>query len=114
MTLDAEGTNFRFSAIRGNQPVTPTVALPSNGDNLDRCLANIVEGFARVKQQCPEPPVAISLVFPAASDPAAVGMAASVGTSSCLSLGAWLMRSPTMRQLNARWDQAYLLRLLGI
>jgi glucokinase len=68
MTLDAGGTNFRFSAICGSQPVTPTVALPSNGDNLDRCLANIVEGFTRVKQQCPEPPVAISFVFPGPAD----------------------------------------------
>ena len=36
MTLDAGGTNFRFSAMRGNKPVTETVALPSNGDNLDQ------------------------------------------------------------------------------
>ena len=64
MTLDAGGTNFRFSAMRGTKPVTETVALPSNGDNLDKCLANIVEGFTRVKKQCPEPPVAISFVFP--------------------------------------------------
>jgi glucokinase len=68
MTLDAGGTNFRFSAVRGAKPVTQTVALPSNGDNLDKCLANIVEGFTRVKKQCPEPPVAISFVFPAPAD----------------------------------------------
>jgi glucokinase len=68
MTLDAGGTNFRFCALRGSKPVTPTVALPSNGDNLEKCLANIVEGFARAKQQCPEPPVAISFVFPAPAD----------------------------------------------
>ena len=68
MTLDAGGTNFRFSAMRGNQAVTETVSMPSNGDNLDKCLANIVEGFTRVKQQCPEPPVAISFVFPAPAD----------------------------------------------
>lgn len=68
MTLDAGGTNFRFSAIRGNKPVTETVAMPSNGDNLDRCLANIVEGFTRVKKQCPTPPVAISFAFPGPAD----------------------------------------------
>ncbi|MCX6900316.1 MAG: ROK family protein [Verrucomicrobia bacterium] len=68
MTLDAGGTNFRFSAIRGGKPVTQTVAMPSNGDDLPRCLANIVEGFTRVKQQCPEPPVAISFAFPAPAD----------------------------------------------
>ena len=68
MTLDAGGTNFRFAAMRGHKPVTETVALPSNGDNLDRCLANIVEGFARVKKQCPKPPVAISFAFPGPAD----------------------------------------------
>ncbi len=68
MTLDAGGTNFRFSAIRGGRPVTETVALPSNGDNLAKCLANMVEGFTRVKKQCPEPPVAISFVFPGPAD----------------------------------------------
>lgn len=68
MTLDAGGTNFRFSAMRGNKPVTKTVAMPSNGDNLERCLANIVEGFAQVKQQCPQPPSAISFAFPGPAD----------------------------------------------
>jgi glucokinase len=68
MTLDAGGTNFRFAAMRHNKAVTETVALPSNGDNLDRCLANIVEGFTRVKEQCPKPPVAISFAFPGPAD----------------------------------------------
>jgi len=68
MTLDGGGTNFRFSAIRGNQAVTDTVALPSNGDALDRCLANLVEGFSRVKAACPKPPVAISFAFPGPAD----------------------------------------------
>lgn len=68
MTLDAGGTNFRFSAICGGKPVTQTVAMPSNGDDLPRCLANIVEGFTRVKQQCPAQPVAISFAFPAPAD----------------------------------------------
>jgi predicted NBD/HSP70 family sugar kinase len=68
MTLDAGGTNFRFAAMRGHKPVTRTVALPSNGDNLDRCLANIGEGFARVKKLCPKPPVAISFAFPGPAD----------------------------------------------
>ncbi len=68
MTLDAGGTNFRFSAIRGNKPVTETVSMPSNGDNLDKCLANIVEGFSQVKKQCPAAPVAISFAFPGPAD----------------------------------------------
>ncbi len=68
MTLDAGGTNFRFSAMRGNKPVTETVAMPSNGDNLDKCLANIIAGFAQVKKQCPAPPAAISFAFPGPAD----------------------------------------------
>jgi glucokinase len=68
MTLDAGGTNFRFSAMRGNKAVTETVAMAANGDNLERCLANIVEGFTRVKSQCPAPPAAISFAFPGPAD----------------------------------------------
>jgi glucokinase len=68
MTLDAGGTNFRFSAIRGNRPVTRTVTMPSNGDNLDGCLANIVEGFARIEAACSKAPAAISFAFPGPAD----------------------------------------------
>jgi len=68
LTLDAGGTNFRFSAIRGGEPVTETVAMPSNGDNLDLCLKNIVEGFRRIKKHCSEKPVAISFAFPGPAD----------------------------------------------
>ena len=68
MTLDAGGTNFRFCAMRGNKAVTATVAMPSNGDDLKQCLANIVEGFTQVKKKCPQPPVAISFAFPGPAD----------------------------------------------
>jgi glucokinase len=68
MTLDAGGTNFRFTAMRGNKPVTETVAMPSNGDNLKQCLENIVTGFTEVKKKCPQPPVAISFAFPGPAD----------------------------------------------
>ncbi len=68
MTLDAGGTNFRFSAMRGTKPVSETVAMPANGDNLDRCLANIVEGFTRIKQAGPQAPAAISFAFPGPAD----------------------------------------------
>ena len=44
MTLDAGGTNFRFCAIRGNKPITDILSMPSNGDDLEKCLANMVEG----------------------------------------------------------------------
>jgi glucokinase len=68
LTLDAGGTNFRFSAIRGGKPVTETVVMPSNGNDLDRCLANIVEGFDRIRKQCSVMPVAISFAFPGPAD----------------------------------------------
>ena len=68
MTLDAGGTNLRFSALRGGKPVSETVSLPSNGDDLEKCLANIVEGFNRVKALCPQPPAAISFAFPGPAD----------------------------------------------
>ncbi len=68
LTLDAGGTNFRFSAIRGGEPLTEIVAMPSNGDNLDKCLENIVQGFTRIKKQCFEAPAAISFAFPGPAD----------------------------------------------
>ncbi len=68
MTLDAGGTNFRFSAMRANKPVVETVILPSNGDNLENCLANIIAGFTLIKKQCPAPPIAISFAFPGPAD----------------------------------------------
>jgi|GEM_PF-3925718 len=49
MTFDAGGTNVRFSAMRGGKPVAEMVALPSNGSDLPQCLANLIEGFTRVK-----------------------------------------------------------------
>jgi len=68
LTLDAGGTSFRFSAWSNNKPVTETVVLPSDGDNLKKCLANIVAGFSQVKLKCPKPPVAISFAFPGPAD----------------------------------------------
>jgi glucokinase len=68
MTLDAGGTSFRFSAMRGNKPVTPTTVLPSNAADLERCLGNIIQGFATTVQKCPERPVAISFAFPGPAD----------------------------------------------
>lgn len=68
MTLDAGGTNFVFSAIRGIEEVVDPVVLPSNADNLDDCLKTIQDGFTRVGEMLPEPPVAISFAFPGPAD----------------------------------------------
>ena len=68
LTLDAGGTSFRFSAISGGRTIVKTETLPSDADNLDKCLANIVDGFTRVLEQCPVAPVAISFAFPGPAD----------------------------------------------
>lgn len=68
LTLDAGGTNFRFSAIQGNHRVGQMVARPSQGDRLDKCLANIIDGFTQLRRECPKPPVAISFAFPGPAD----------------------------------------------
>lgn len=68
LTLDAGGTSFRFSAMRGGLAVSNTIVLPSNGDDLQACLKSIVEGFRQVEAKCPAPPVAISFAFPGPAD----------------------------------------------
>jgi glucokinase len=64
MTLDAGGTNFRFSAMHAGKQIVETLALPSSGDDLQKCLGNLIDGFSRVIALCPEKPVAISFAFP--------------------------------------------------
>jgi glucokinase len=68
MNLDAGGTSFRFSAMRGNRPVTRTVTTPSHGTDLAQCLATLIDGFSQVQAECPNPPVAISFAFPGPAD----------------------------------------------
>jgi glucokinase len=68
LTLDAGGTNFRFSAVSGRKVVTDVIAMPSHGRDLDRCLGSIVEGFQQVRRRSPRPPVAISFAFPGPAD----------------------------------------------
>jgi len=68
MTLDAGGSSFRFSALRGGETITETLTTPSDSDQLDRCLERIRDGFKRVREQCPESPVAISFAFPGPAD----------------------------------------------
>jgi len=68
MTLDAGGTNFKFSAIRANKPAIQPFSVPSHADNLDRSLAALVNGFERVRKSLPTAPVAISFTFPGPTD----------------------------------------------
>ena len=68
ITLDAGGTNFVFGAIRANEFVVEPITLPANADDLDRCMATMVEGFERVIAQLDSAPVAISFAFPGPAD----------------------------------------------
>jgi glucokinase len=68
MTLDAGGTNFVFSAMQNHEQVVEDIVLPSHADNLDQCLATLVDGFTQVKARLMENPVAISFAFPGPAD----------------------------------------------
>jgi len=71
MTLDAGGTNFVFSAIRGAEEVVEPVILSAEVSDLAKCLHILVEGFNKVKELLPAAPVAISFAFPGPADYAA-------------------------------------------
>lgn len=68
LTLDAGGTNLKFSAIRGNRLLMEPIYVPSEADDLSRCLANIREGFRKVQASLDAAPVAISFAFPGPAD----------------------------------------------
>jgi glucokinase len=68
LTLDAGGTKFAFSAVQSDREVVEPVTLPSNAHDLPLCLETIVEGFTKVKEKAPAPPVAISFAFPGPAD----------------------------------------------
>ena len=68
LTLDAGGTNFVFSAIRGCREVVTPVRLDAVTDDVDRCLSVLVEGFRQVMAVLQEPPAAISFAFPGPAD----------------------------------------------
>ena len=68
MTLDAGGTNFVFSAIRGNKQIVDPIPKPSNSSDLERCLETLLTGFGEVEKQLPDPPSAISFAFPGPAD----------------------------------------------
>lgn len=68
MTLDAGGTNFVFSAIRGCHELIEPICLPAVSDDLEHCLSVLVEGFLEVEKLLPKLPVAISFAFPGPAD----------------------------------------------
>lgn len=82
MTLDAGGTNFKFSAVRGNRPAAQPFSVPSNADCLDACLATLLGGFEHVRRSLPSAPVAISFAFPGPADYAR-GIIGDLGNLPC-------------------------------
>lgn len=59
MTLDAGGTNLVFSAIQDGKEVVTPVTLPSEVNDLDRCLRVLVSGFEEVMRRLPAAPSAM-------------------------------------------------------
>lgn len=68
ITLDAGGTNFVFSAMRGYDFIVDPITYPSNAHDLKLCLDTMVKGFEEVIAQLDEKPVAISFAFPGPAD----------------------------------------------
>ena len=68
LTLDAGGTKFSFSAMRGGRPIGAAVTLPAEPRNLDASLRNLVAGFEALIDQTGQAPAAISFAFPGPAD----------------------------------------------
>ncbi len=68
LTLDAGGTNFVFSAVKGNKFVRGPYSLKSNGGNLDLCLKTITHGFNKVSEGLKDFSAAASIGFPGPAD----------------------------------------------
>lgn len=68
ITLDAGGTNLVFGAMQANKFIVEPLTLPSRADDLDKCLATMVEGFQTIIGKLDAQPVAISFAFPGPAD----------------------------------------------
>ena len=68
LTLDAGGTNFVFSAIRGGKHIVTPLHLPAVTYELMPCLEQLTKGFQAVLDSLEEAPVAISFAFPGPAD----------------------------------------------
>lgn len=67
LTLDAGGTKFAFSALRGNREVVPPLTRPAPAGDLSACLTAIAEGFEGVRSAAGGA-AAISFAFPGPAD----------------------------------------------
>jgi len=57
-----------FSALQGNIELMEPLILPSNADQLDKCLGNIISGFEQLIGKIGHLPDAISFAFPGPAD----------------------------------------------
>ena len=93
LTLDAGGTNFVFSAIRGCREIVEPVRLDAVTDDVQRCLDTLAEGFRRVQAKLDAPAVAISFAFPGPADYEA-GVIGDLPNFPCfrdgVAMGPWL------------------------
>jgi glucokinase len=68
LTLDAGGTTFVFSAVRGGREAVEPVTLLSRGDDLAACLGALRSGFAAILARAGTGAAAISFAFPGPAD----------------------------------------------
>jgi len=68
LTLDAGGTNLVFSAIQAEREIINPVRLPAFGNDIDKCLKTIIEGFSIISEQVQGDTAAISFAFPGPAD----------------------------------------------
>lgn len=68
LTLDAGGTNFVFSVIKDGNFFGTNIRMPSNGDDLNLCLENIIKGFNELLKITDGKADAISFAFPGPAD----------------------------------------------
>lgn len=68
LTLDAGGTNFVFSAIRGNEEIVKPAMRPSYGNDLSKSIQSTKNGFEEIKSSLKQKPAAISFAFPGPAD----------------------------------------------
>ena len=67
LTLDGGGTNFVFSAVRDYEQIGEPITLPSQADDLHKCLGTINSGFDQLAEQIGQYD-AISFAFPGPAD----------------------------------------------
>lgn len=68
LSLDAGGSSFRFSAVRGGRTIVELPPVAAITDDLPKCLDALVQGFKSVQDQCEQQPVAVSFAFPGPAD----------------------------------------------